>query len=56
MSVANEPATVQKCAEDYDSRAAADPNPFVRAEAQNPGQITGNTGVTPQQGSASTAR
>ncbi|MEU2744528.1 hypothetical protein OG762_52110 (plasmid) [Streptomyces sp. NBC_01136] len=56
MSAANEPATVQKCTEDYANRTAANPNPYVRAEVQNPGQITGNNGITPQTGGAATAR
>ncbi|MBK6019448.1 hypothetical protein [Streptomyces sp. MBT53] len=56
MSVVNEPATPEACAKDYASRSAASPSPTVRAEAQNPGRITGNNGVTPQTGGAATGR
>jgi hypothetical protein len=37
MSVANELATVQKCAEDHAGRAAAHPNPVARAEVSDSG-------------------
>jgi len=50
MSAANEPATVEKCQQDYASRASA--NPQTAAAAQNPGRITGNDGIHRQQGGA----
>ncbi|MGW0846780.1 hypothetical protein ACWD26_43040 [Streptomyces sp. NPDC002787] len=52
MSIVNEPATVENCQKDYAKRTEA-ADAVTRAAVQNPGRITGDHGIPPQQGDAS---